>query len=181
VPKWLVREKVLKTWGLKKGEPGCDGAYREKLERFMRFEEDPLAGMRGEFDKQIKRGWFMGTESYRKKLEEKLRGKTKNDNDRGGQREDHGPSEAERLWQEGLQYLGIVEADLLTAKSTRMEKQALAWLIKKNTSVTGNWIADRLEMGHPSTASKAINRFARDKSRQAARLRNRLLKRFFPT
>jgi putative transposase len=180
-PKWLVREKVLKTWGLKKGEPGCDVAYREKLERFMRFEEDPLAGMRGEFDKQIKRGWFIGTESYRKKLEEKLRGKTKNDNYRGGQREDHGPSEAERLWLEGLQYLGIVEAELLSAKSTRMEKQALAWLIKKNTSVTGNWIADRLEMGHPSTASKAINRFARDKSRQATRLRNRLLKRFFPT
>ena len=175
-PKWLVREKVLKTWGLNEAETGCHGAYRDKLERFMRFEEDPLAGMRGEIDKQIKRGWFIGTETYRKKLEALLIGQTKNDNYRGGQREDHGPFEAERLWQEGLVLLGVSEADVLYAKSTRMEKQALAWLIKKNSSVTGSWIAERLEMGHPSTASKAINRFARDKSRQASRIRNRLVK-----
>ena len=174
-PDWLVREKVLRTWGLKEGETGSLRGYREKLERFMRFEEDPAAGMRGEFDKQIQRGWYIGSEEFRERLDGLLMGRSKNDNYRGNQRREHGPAEAERLWQEGLKVLGVVEADLLSAKSTRLEKQALAWLMKKNTSVTGKWIAERLQMGHLSTASVAISRFAKDNSRAAKRIRKQLL------
>ena len=37
-PGWLVREKVLRAWGFKEGGSGCLRGYREKLERFMRFE-----------------------------------------------------------------------------------------------------------------------------------------------
>jgi hypothetical protein len=48
---------------------------------------------------------------------------------------------------------------LLKARSTRMEKQALAGLIKKTTSVTRKWIAERAGMGHPSSASLEINFF----------------------
>jgi len=44
-------------------------------------------------------------------------------------------------------------------KSTRIEKQALACLMKKNTSVTGKWIAERTQMGHGCKESIAINRF----------------------
>jgi len=174
-PDWLVREKVLRTWGLKEGETGSLRTYREKLERFMRFEEDPAAGMRGEFDKQIERGWYIGSEEFRERLDGLLMGRSKNDNYRGNQRREHGPAEAVRLWQEGLKVLGVEEADLLSAKSTRLEKQALAWLMKKNTSVTGKWIAERLQMGHLSTASLAISRFAKDNSRAANRIRKKLL------
>ncbi len=69
------------------------------------------------------------------------------------------------------------KADLLNAKSTRMEKQALAWLIKikKNTLVTGKWIAECTGMGHSSTASLAINPFVRDNRRAATRIRKKLL------
>lgn len=141
----------------------------------MRFEEDPAAGMRGEFDKQIERGWYIGSEEFRESLDGLLMGRSKNDNYRGNQRREHGPAEAERLWQEGLKVLGVEEADLLSAKSTRLEKQALAWLMKKNTSVTGKWIAERLQLGHLSTASVAISRFAKDNSRAAKRIRKQLL------
>jgi hypothetical protein len=57
-----------------------------------------------------------------------------------------------------------------------MEKRALAWLMKKNRSVTGKWIADRIQMGHALTASPAINRFAEDPSRNAVRIRKELQK-----
>jgi putative transposase len=180
-PGWLVREKVMRTWGLKEGEAWSLRGYREKLERFMRFEDDPIAGMRGEFDKQIKRGWYIGSEEFRERLDELLMGRCRNDNYRGKQRREHGPVEAERLWKEGLNVLEVEEEELLLAKSTRMEKQALAWLIKKNSSVTGKWIADRLEMGHLSTASVAINRFARDQSREALRIRKLLLEKLIET
>ena len=157
------------------GGGGSLRGYREKLERFMRFEEDPAAGIRGEFEKQIKRGWYIGSEEFRERLDSLLMGRTRNDNYRGDQRRDHGPAEAERLWGEGLKLLGVEESDLLNAKSTRMEKQALAWLTKKNTSVTGKWIAERTQMGHSSTASLAIHRFARDSSRIAVSIRKKLL------
>jgi REP element-mobilizing transposase RayT len=80
------------------GEAWSLRGYREKLERFMRFEEDPAAGMRGEFEKQMKRGWYIGSEEFRERLDALLMGRTRNDNYRGGQRRDHGPAEAERLW-----------------------------------------------------------------------------------
>jgi hypothetical protein len=42
----------------------------------MRFEEDPAAGMRGEFEKQIKRGGFIGSEEFRYRLDPLLMKKT---------------------------------------------------------------------------------------------------------
>jgi hypothetical protein len=84
-----------------------------------------------------------------------------------------GETWSQRGYREKLErFMRFVEEN---AKSTRMEKQALAWLIKKNTSVTGKWIAERTGMGHPSTASLAINRFARDNSRAATLIRKKLL------
>jgi len=109
-PEWQVREKVLRTCGLKEGEPGALRGYREKLERYMRFEEAPAAGMRGEFDKQIKRGWFIGTEEFRERLDGLLLGRAQNDNHRGSQRQEHGPAEAERLIRNALAALGWEES-----------------------------------------------------------------------
>jgi len=113
----------------------------------MRFEEDPAAGIRGEFDKQIKRGWYIGSKEFQERLDGFLMGRSHTDNYRSDQRRDHGQAEAERLWIQGLSVLGVQEGEILKAKSTRMEKQALAWLMKKHSSVTGKWIAERIHLG----------------------------------
>ncbi|MEX2606012.1 MAG: transposase, partial [Kiritimatiellia bacterium] len=75
-PEWLVREKVLKSWGLQEGVSGTLAAYRRQMERSMSFEDDPAAGRRGEFEKQVKRGWFIGSEEFRERLDDLLKGKT---------------------------------------------------------------------------------------------------------
>jgi putative transposase len=175
-PEWLVREKVLGAWGLKEGETGCLDAYRGKLERFMRFEEDPAAGMRGEFDKQIKRGWYIGSEGFRKRLDALLNGRTANDNFRGKQRREHSVWEAERLLEAALKELGSSESELLAARSVSEEKQAVAWLIKTHTAVTGRWIAERLDMGHPQNTSRAINRFRHASTQETKELKRRMSK-----
>jgi len=72
VPDWLIREKVFRTWDLVEGTPGTTRSYREKLERFMRMENDPLAASRGEIDKQIRRGWYLGSEEFRERLDRLL-------------------------------------------------------------------------------------------------------------
>jgi len=173
-PEWLVRKKVLKTWGLKEGETGSLRGYREKLERFMRFEEDPAAGMRGEFEKQVKRGWYIGSEEFRERLDALLGGRTDNDNYRGRQRREHGEWEAERLLARGLEELGIPGEEFLGKRSGSLEKQAMAWLIKSHTSVTGRWIAERLRMGHPQNVSREITRFRHAEAPEIQKLKKRI-------
>lgn len=41
-------------------------------------------------------------------------------------------------------------------KSNRPEKQGVAWLLKKMTTVTGVWIAGRLRMGSRANISRAL-------------------------
>jgi len=175
-PPWLVREKVWKTWGLRGSQTACATDYEQKLLRFMRYEEDPAAGIRGEFDKQIKRGWFLGSAAFREKLDLLLKGKTDNDNYRGSQRRDHDVWEAERLLKAALEELDWKEEDVYEARSVVPEKQAVAWLLKQHTAVTGRWIAERLQMGHPENASRAINRFRRAEGKEIQALKKRMSK-----
>jgi hypothetical protein len=45
------------------------------------------------------------------------------------------------------------------SKAVWIKKQALVWLLKTYTTVREEWIAERLRMGHPVNASRAISRF----------------------
>ena len=179
-PDWLVRSRVLSSWGLEEGKPGSLTGYRERLERAMKFENDPEAGRRREFDKQIKRGWYIGSAEFRQRLSDRLsRREAMGDNYRGSQRREHGEDEAERLLQAGLDLLGLRETEVLEMRNNRVEKQALAWLMNAHSTVTVRWTADRLEMGHPENASRAINRFRRKETRKIVGLRDKLEKSLF--
>ncbi len=175
-PEWLVRSKVLRTWGLEEGKSGYLKGYQQRIERLMKFEQDPDAGRKGEFEKQVKHGWFIGSESYREYLDRYLKDRTNNDNYRGMQRRDHDLSEAERLLTAGLKALGVSEEEILESKSVRIEKQALVWLIKSHTTVRGNWLADRLQMGHPMNVSRALSRFRTREDRETEQLKQKMLK-----
>ena len=158
-PDWLIREKVLYTWALEEGETGASRAYRKKLERFMRMEADPHAGRRGEMDKQNRRGWYLGSEESRERLNRLLMGQFRKDTHRSSQRKDHGPAEAERLLKRALKEIGWTEEDLLRARGIVPEKQGVAWPLMTHTAVTGAWIAQRLRMGHRTNCSRAISSF----------------------
>ena len=79
------------------------------------------------------------------------------ENLRGDQRRAHNECEAERLLFGALCVLGITEVELLGLKNNSLEKQVIAWLLKSHTTVTGVWIADRLEMGDRSNVSRALS------------------------
>lgn len=175
-PQWLVRKKVLETWGLEEGKAGYLAGYQEKIERVMKFENDPEAGRRGEFQKQVKHGWFLGSEAYREFLDGHLNGRTQTDNYRGTQRRDHDQTEAERLLAAGLLRLGVSEQEILDSKNVRLEKQALVWMIKSHTTVRGVWLADRLHMGHPMNVSRALARFRLRDDQETQAIKTKMLK-----
>ena len=177
-PPWLVRTRVLASCGLVEGEPGSLDAYRARLERKMKFAEDPEAGRRGEFESQIKRGWYIGSAEFKETLLKGLLGRG-GDNLRGEQRRAHGEAEAERLLAAGLLVLGLEEGDLLALRNPRVEKQAMAWLMNVHTTCTVRWVAQRLGMGHPENASHGINRFRREETGEIAELKKRLLESLF--
>lgn len=111
-------------------------------------------------EKQLRRGWYIGGDSFRGWLSGML--PNHSDNLRGDQRKAHGEAEAERLLQRALAELGVGEPELLGMKNNRAQKQAVAWLLKKSTTVTGVWIADRLKMGSRSNISRALSALSKE-------------------
>jgi hypothetical protein len=124
-------------------------------------------------ERQINRGWYIGGDAFGVNLAGQIM--KYSDNLRGEQRRMHGKTEAERLIAAALSVFEIREEALLGLKSTSLEKQAVAWLLKKHTTVTGRWIAERLRMGHRVNASRAISAFDRRSDQVASSLKNRML------
>jgi hypothetical protein len=175
-PDWLVREKVLKTWDVTEAAEEVGRDYQKKMERFMRFELDPDAGRRGDFEKQIKRGWMIGSEAFGEKLLKALpRRKNQPDTLRGEVRRAHGESEANRLIDLCCQQFDYQLEQLQERKNTHLEKQALAWLLKLHTTVTGVWIAERLKMGHRTNASRAIKVIESSEDQEILKIKELLL------
>ena len=140
----------------------------------MRFEQDPEAGRRGEFETKLKRGWYLGSREFREKLTDLLDQAPKGDNYRGEQRRAHNEEAAEVLLRQGLDVVGLKESALSSLAHNDFRKQGLAWLIKSHTSVTGVWLSQRLSMGHLSNLSRALALFRNAKERNIKTLKNDL-------
>lgn len=144
--------RFLNACGIEAKRPTCFRQYKKILETQM---TEACAAVDETVEKQMKRGWYVGGEQFRKWLSGML--PDHSDNLRGSQRRAHDEMEAERLLKAALKRLKVSEDDLLAMKSNRPEKQSVAWLLKKSTTVTGVWIAARLNMGHRSNLSRALS------------------------
>ena len=152
VPFWLIRNRLLNACGVDEKRSGSLAQYRKLMECRMSGLHSPVdEGVA----KQLKRGWYVGGDSFRAWLSKEL--PNHSDNLRGDQRKAHDEAEAERLFGRALNTLGVSESALLGMKNNRPEKQAVAWLLKKSTTVTGVWIADRLKMGCRANISRALS------------------------
>lgn len=175
-PAWLVRKRVLSTWGLPEGQQGTLSRYQDEIECLMKFEKDPEAGSRGEFEKQIRRGWYLGSAEFREELLQKLDRIGTGDNYRGGQKREHNQAMAENYLSAALNELGITEKELHAMKANQLEKQAVAWLLKTHTTVTGVWLSERLSLGHPSNSSRAIKQFRESTDKKIIEMKKTMTK-----
>jgi hypothetical protein len=157
VPEWLERDRLLSACGLDPTGLSAGAAYRAVLNGRMGGEEDEVEEV---VEKQLKRGWFVGGEAFRKWLSKQL--PAHSDNLRGEQRRAHNEAEAERLLGLALATLKLKEEELLQLRFNRPEKQAVAWLLKTYTTVTGVWLAERLRMGNRSNVSRGLTAISRE-------------------
>ena len=157
---WLRRDRLLRACGLEERAPGVASQYRRLIAaRMQENRETAPDAVYDEIGNQLKRGWFIGGESFRKQLAGMI--DRPSDNLRGPQRRAHDEAEAERLLENILAALELSEDQLIRMTGTQLEKQAVCWLLKKHTTVSVAWLAARRGMGHRTNVSRAVGAFDR--------------------
>jgi hypothetical protein len=128
--------------------------------------------------KALRRGWYLGEEGFLARLEAwlaKAAGGRTREAHSGGAREAHDEAAAERLTLRGLKALGISRAGLEDLPGNAPEKVALAWWLRRRTTVSLRWVSGRLRMGHYTQVTQAVSRMSRKPGRKHRPLRDKLL------
>jgi putative transposase len=157
-PAWLESGRILRAFQL-----APDGRGRRS---YVAWLEARAANENGKIDEQameaIRRGWYLGKESFKDKLlrileKPKLRSGARRR--AAGAERDHGETEALRLVREGSRLLGLPPdlPGLRALRKTDPRKVRLAILLRTHTSVSNAWIAEHLAMGHPGSVSRSVS------------------------
>jgi hypothetical protein len=162
-PAWLVPDTVLTDSGGLADSPAGWRSYLQFLS--LMAEEDTHARAR-KFE-QLCSGWAIGSDGFKQRLREKLKCQLD-----GVRRFELLGSDSvalkqarAALWEEKLRAIACaVEIDLtrLPAPKSAGTKVLIAALMKKVTSVSNRWLAERLGMGGPGSVSSLLTRFQRE-------------------
>jgi len=157
-PTWLVTERVLAAVGVgrddSRGRRGyevwiegrvleCSGKSRKALEEQWRG---------------IRRGWYLGDVQFKEQLLEQMAAEPserQRDSVDGEAARAHDEHAAEAWLKRALKRLKLNARDLEKSPKGSPEKQVLAWWLRGNSTMSRDWIAKRLTMGHPSRVTAA--------------------------
>jgi len=178
LPGWLRGAEVL-AWHHWKIEKRRDReAYENYLqERAQECWED--AGRENEEWKQLRRGWFVGGENFRDKLEElaaRVAKGRKRHSYAGEMLRKHDATEAGELLKRGLEGLGLTLNEARNLRQNDPRKQALIWLVKSRKVVRDQWIQEMLITGNRSNVSRAVSACRAETNRDVRRWKKLLHK-----
>jgi len=165
-PEWLETGRVLRAFELAEGRRGR-AAYARYLEARAK---DRKGTQSDESLTELRRGWYLGEDSFRDKLLDAmasgLRRKRRRGSVTGEAARAHDEAEAERIVRAALAELGVPAArrELAGRGRYRDEKALAAWLVRKMTSAPNAWVAERLVMGHPTSVSRASGRVRKERA-----------------
>jgi hypothetical protein len=77
--------------------------------------------------------------------------------------------------EQGLKALGLIGARLELLPKGAPEKVALAWWLRRRTTVSLRWVSERLGMGHYTRVTQAVSRMDQKPGRKLRLLREALL------
>jgi putative transposase len=156
-PKWLHFERVLEAFHL-------DGKHRGRkayVAYLQRRAEENGGDLIEESMRELRRGWYLGTDSFRDQLMNQIEAAAKKLMKKGSVSgpvvKAHKEADAEELiikMGDALEY-AVDQESLALARKGVWQKALLASLVKKHCQVSNAWLANRLEMGHPAGMSKA--------------------------
>jgi len=170
-PAWLEREVVLGSLRLPPGDRRGYAAYLEG-----RALELGVKSGRLEWEtkwRALRRGWYLGAPAFLKKLEDWLERAVKGrrpESQAGSARAVHDEAAAEQGLRAGLRRLKFTAEKLRELEYGAPEKVALAWWLRRRTTVSLRWVGERLRMGHYSRVSQAVSRANRKPAKKLRRL-----------
>ncbi len=148
-PEWLRVDRLLGEHGI----PRDSAAGRREFA--ARMEERRAREAEADY-RQIRRGWCLGDEAFRKELAGAAFGRVGPSHQSARRRETE-QEKAEAIVKEELKRSGWSERDLPNQPKGANRKVAIARRLRKETTMTLKWIANRLEMGTWTYVSNLVN------------------------
>lgn len=156
-PAWLEPAVVLGEAGRLADTPKSWTKYVSYLE-FLAEHEPSKKALVAE---RLSRGWCVGGREFKKEMREEMALRGAKLERFAGLEPEAVQSERTELWEERLQALAkVAKIDLaaLPKPKSHADKVRLAAALKQSTSVSNAWLAERLGMGQPASASQFVRR-----------------------
>jgi putative transposase len=175
---WVYVDRVFGELGHQKDNRGTREKYGRYLEKLAKKCQEVNGKKELEEKwKPLRRGWYMGDEAYLGRLlelmEKNLEGRAR-ESYLGDELRDHDEGQALKMLKRGLEVLGINETDLGSKAKGALEKQVLAWWLRKKTVVSRRWISEKLRMGDLSRVTNAVRKVDSGKGSEIRRWKIRL-------
>jgi REP element-mobilizing transposase RayT len=149
-PPWLRVDRLMGEHGIPKDSP----AGRRELERRV---ETTRAAENGEDYKPIRRGWCLGEKKFREELLEQMterRGLGHGGEEIRASEEQH----AEQIVSRELSRRRWDEKELEKRPKNDPGKAKIAQRLRRETTMTYRWTAERLQMGSESTVKRSLRK-----------------------
>jgi len=177
-PVWLRVERVLGSVGIgaddSRGRRGYEAWMEGQVLECCRSQSRP--SLEAEW-KGVRRGWYLGDRTFKGKLLGRIADLLE------GRQADSVGGEAVSAWSEedaeqwigsALADLGLDAAALRTLAKGASEKLVMAWWLRGHTTLSRQWIAERLQMGHETRVTLAVREVARTHGGPLAKLKRRV-------
>jgi putative transposase len=105
--------------------------------------------------KQLRRGWFLGEESFRQELLALIR-EEQAEHHYGEELAESVEQQAEQLISQMLRAIGWSEQELVKHRKGDKAKLKMAAKLRTHTTISWKWIAEKLHMGHWRSAANAV-------------------------
>ena len=153
---WLRVDRLLGEHGI----PRDSAAGREQFEQRMELRR---ASEDGADFKGILRGWCLGSEAFREELLAHM-GERAGAENYGQEIRESAQQKAQRIIREELKKLGWRHSDLPRQRKGDPKKLKMALRLRRETTMTLSWIAQRLHMGTKTHLSHLIYWHGKEKS-----------------
>jgi REP element-mobilizing transposase RayT len=146
-PGWLRVDRVLGEHGIPRDSAAGRREFAAQTEERRAQEADY---------RQVRRGWCFGDEAFRKELAAAAFGRA-GESHHSARRRETELDRAEAIVKEELKKIGWSERGLPNQPKGAKKKVAIARRLRKETTMTLKWIANRLEMGTWTYVSNLVN------------------------
>ena len=165
-PAWLEALTVLMEAG---DLPDSPSGWRSYLQ-YLEFLATDALGRKELVAEKMSRGWCLGDRSFKADMKKAALEQGADMERFAGLDPEDARHEQVALWEERLRELAHaakIDLESLPAKKSHADKVRLAAAMKLGTSVSNGWLADRLGMGLPASASQFVRRWLLDPKRKA--------------